>query len=153
MAITLPNTYNTYVPLDTLLASQLNSDNANNSYMADNFPITSYSTSEVETEAKWTDGRTIYKKTIALGTLPNATSKTYALGIPAGSIVIRHDSFARTTDGRAIFPLPFVSDIVSQTVSFYFSTLNASPTASISVGVDRTEFVATTTIYYVKPSA
>lgn len=38
MAITLPNEYNTYVPLDTLLASQLNSDNANNKYMFDNFP-------------------------------------------------------------------------------------------------------------------
>lgn len=39
MSLTLPNTYTEYVPLDILQAAQLNNDNENNQYIADQFPI------------------------------------------------------------------------------------------------------------------
>ena len=43
--------------------------------------IMDYSTSEVDTGYTWTDGSPIYKKTINIGALPNATTKSVAHNI------------------------------------------------------------------------
>lgn len=53
-----------------------------------------YSTSEVNTGFKWIDGKTIYKKTIYFGALPNSTSKGVAHGITGISYVIDAKGFA-----------------------------------------------------------
>lgn len=53
-----------------------------------------YSTSEVNTGFKWIDGKTIYKKTINFGALPNSTSKSVAHGIAGITYVIGVKGFA-----------------------------------------------------------
>ena len=40
-----------------------------------------YSTTETVTNAKWIDGKPIYRKVVNFGTLPNATVKAVAHGI------------------------------------------------------------------------
>lgn len=53
-----------------------------------------YSTSEVDTGFKWIDGKTIYKKTINFGALPNNTSKSVAHGITGITYIIGAKGFA-----------------------------------------------------------
>lgn len=51
-------------------------------------PSGNYSTSEVATNTTWIDGKMIYKKTIALGSFPNTTSKQVAHNISGLTAVI-----------------------------------------------------------------
>lgn len=54
-----------------------------------------YSTSEVDTGQKWTDGSNIYCKVISFGALPNTTTKTVASGLTNVKILeIRGIAFA-----------------------------------------------------------
>lgn len=149
MAITLPNSYTEYVPLDTLLASQLNSDNANNAYMADNFPVTSYSTSEVETEAKWIDGKTIYKKTINFGTLPNSSAKVVAHGISNLAKIIRIEQHIDNGSSNSKGFLQLASTPTSITG---FNLYGTNTSVVIETNSDRSSVTAYITLYYTKTS-
>lgn len=66
-----------------------------------------YSTSEVDTGFKWVNGKTIYKKTISFGALPNNTVKTVAHGI-SYEYIISVNSTAQANDGT-LYPIPAVS--------------------------------------------
>jgi hypothetical protein len=51
--------------------------------------IPHYSTSEVDTGVKWTDGsKSIYRKTISTGAMPNATTKNVAHGISGMTAIV-----------------------------------------------------------------
>ena len=70
-----------------------------------------YSTAEVDTGRKWIDGKTIYKKTINFGALPNNTSKSVAHGITGITYVIDAKGFADNGSmGGAVF-IPQVSPV------------------------------------------
>ena len=98
-----------------------------------NLENSSYSTSEVKTNATWIDGKPIYKKTIDCGALPNATGKSVAHGITNLGDLVK-------LEGGAIFPgynwipLPYpdqsgsgvVGIILNPTVVYIFSGENRS---------------------------
>ena len=87
-----------------------------------------YSTSEQDTGCKWIDGKKIYKKTIDIGSLPNATSKNVAHGISSLGIVVDMRGIAFYAN-KVGLPLPFV----------------AASNGSISLNTTATDIVVTTT--------
>lgn len=110
--------------------------------------ILDYSTSEVNTGAKWVDGSAIYKKTINFGALPNATTKTVAHGISGLSQVVRLEGII-SRPGGVYSPAPFVSySSISDQIEL--SVHNTEVLAS--TGYDWSTSTAYITIYYTKSS-
>lgn len=122
----------------------------NGIYM-DDIPLRlDYSLTEQNTGTKWIDGRTIYKKTISCGTLPNATDKIIEHGVDNLSRVIDAYGYAfRSSDGTG-FPLIFTSNIAAaNSIGFTWN----STTIVIGTGTDRSNITESyITIYYVKTS-
>lgn len=93
----------------------------------------SYSTSEVKTNATWIDGKPIYKKTISCGVLPNATGKGVAHGITNFGELVKLEGGA-TYPGYNWIPLPYpdqsnngvVGVIINPSVVYIFSGENRS---------------------------
>ena len=56
--------------------------------------ISNYSTSEVATGATWIDGRTIYKKTINFGSMPNNATKSVPHGISNLGMMVKIEGIA-----------------------------------------------------------
>lgn len=98
-----------------------------------------YSTSEVDTDVKWIDNKTIYRKVIDFGTLPDSTSKSVAHGISDISRVVKIE--AVMYQGASSWVIPYVS--VSG-VSVEGSNVVINTTA------DLTGFSAFVTVYYTK---
>lgn len=108
-----------------------------------------YSTSEQNTGFTWIDGKTIYKKTIDCGTLPNNTEKTVPHGISNLGRVIKVEGYAYTGVTNVTFPLPFPWITSAGTVGL----LIGATTINIATGFDRTGFTETyVTLYYTKTS-
>ena len=103
-----------------------------------------YSTPEQSTGATWTDGKTVYQKTISLGTLPNAGNMNVAHGITGLSRVISFQGNA--TFGTSAFrPLPFVS---TGTQSLEMS-VNATNVQIFASG-DWSPYTGFVTLFYTK---
>lgn len=65
-----------------------------------NAGMCSYSTSETNTGKTWIDGKTIYRKVVDTGTLPNGTAKTVAHNITNLDRVVHIEGFFyRSSDG------------------------------------------------------
>lgn len=154
----LPYPSMSFVPLDILTAAEMNNLVANITSLAvdgsgftDNaIPLSklasiNYSTTEVDTGQKWVDGKTIYKKTINFGALPNATSKKVAHNIASFSRVIRTEGVACYTNGVSL-PLPFVSNVQNASVELSVN----STEITIAAGTNRSGATAYTTVYYTK---
>lgn len=108
-----------------------------------------YSTTEVNTGAKWIDGRAIYKKTVNTGTLPNDTEKTVPHGISNLGRVLKVEGYAYNGTNDATFPLPFVWTNALSCVGVLIGTT----TINIRSGVDRTDYTESyITLYYTKSS-
>lgn len=69
-----------------------------------------YTTTEVDTGKKWVDGKTIYRKILNFGTLPNAGTKAVAHGITGLDFMISLIGTATNAGRTAQLPLPYVSD-------------------------------------------
>lgn len=69
--------------------------------------ILDYSTSEINTGAKWIDGSAIYKKTVNFGALPNNTTKTVAHGISGLAKVIKMEGYTKNSN-NVFQMLPYV---------------------------------------------
>lgn len=109
-----------------------------------------YSTTEVDTGYTWVDGKTIYKKTINTGALPNNTDKYVAHGIPNIGRVIRLEGYAYRTSDGALYPLPFTSNIAA--ANSIGVTVSLTEIA-IGVGMDRSNITESyITLYYTKTS-
>lgn len=105
-----------------------------------------YSTSEQDTGCKWIDGKPIYKKTVDIGALPNATTKTVAHGITNLGLVIKAEGFASESSGvRITFPFASVAAVGDQ-VAMRFEATNIV----IIAGVNRSGFSGYVTIWYTK---
>lgn len=109
--------------------------------------IMDYSTTEINTGAKWIDGSAIYKKTIDFGALPNNAEKAVPHGISNLRRVIKVEGYAYNND--VFFPLPFPWTNASSSVGILVGHISIN----IGTGVDRTGFTETyVTLYYTKSS-
>lgn len=106
----------------------------------------SYSTSEQATRYKWIDGKTIYRKTVSFGALPNATARDVPHGISGLDKIIEYGGISLS--GSSVFTIPLVS--TSNIAAGVQITVNATD-INISVGQNRSAFTETyVTIYYTK---
>lgn len=104
-----------------------------------------YSTTEQDTGTRWIDGKTIYRKVVNFGALPNNTSKTVAHGIVGWENFIRIYGWAKT--GTVVVPLPFVS---SSALSAAMSLNINNTTIDITAGSDRSAFSGYIVLEYTK---
>lgn len=70
-------------------------------------PAVHYSTSE-QVIGTWIDGSTLYQKTVELGAMPNATTKTVAHGISNVETIVSIDGYAKNTNNGVCVKLPHV---------------------------------------------
>lgn len=105
-----------------------------------------YSTTEIDTGFTWIDGKTIYRKTIDTGALPNNTYKDVQLNISNLSKIIKFEGYAWSSTQN--IPLPFSAN------SPYLVEVSASNTnVRIYTFTDRSSFTESyITIYYTKSS-
>lgn len=106
----------------------------------------SYSTTEQDTGKKWIDGSTVYRKTIVIGALPNATTKDVPHGITGLKNVIMFAGMARNPTTGYQLPIPY-----PQVTSSYIAAYVRSDSIRVQVLDDRTAFTQTyVTIEYTK---
>lgn len=105
-----------------------------------------YSTSEVDTKVKWIDNKTIYRKTISIGALPNATGKQVNHGISGLDTIIKMEGFAK--DPNAFTPLPFPGTAANP--AGFIQVGITSTVISIGTGTDRSNATGYVTLYYTK---
>lgn len=106
-----------------------------------------YSTTETATLEKWIDGKTIYKKTIDFGVLPNATTKTIAHNISNLSEVVRVYGIAKSVSG-SYTSLPFVPSSAGSLCDLLVNSTNIS----MSTQDNRSNWSGYVTVYYTKTS-
>lgn len=108
-----------------------------------------YSTSEQDTGCKWIDGKKIYKKTVDIGTLPNATTKSVAHGITSiGTFIDAKGSALRSSDS-IWFQIPNVPNPTAGIDTGIGLTVSSS-NIEISTGRDRTNMTGYVTLWYTK---
>lgn len=103
------------------------------------------SSSEVATAYTFTDGDTIYSKTIDLGTLPNATTKNVAHGLTGHDKIVGWSGFAYTGAGGTMLPLPFPSSAGGY-VEIYITSTNIVVIAASN----RSSYNGHFTLFYTK---
>lgn len=107
-----------------------------------------YSASEIDTGYTWIDGKHIYKKTISLGALPNATTNSVSHGISNLGYVIKTEGAALSTNGVRI-DLPFSSSSGASNVQISVE----SSDIKIDCATDRSDYtISYITLYYTKSS-
>ena len=67
-----------------------------------------YSTDEQDTGLKWIDGKKVYRKTISVGAMPNATIKNVDHNITNLDTVISASGMVYRTDDQSYYTLPLV---------------------------------------------
>lgn len=112
-----------------------------------------YSTSEIDTGYKWIDGKTIYKKTVDCGTLPNATVKDIAHNISNVSMIMKIEGIFYSLDYKRFTPLP--QNFTGNSGMFSGSVLNmrvSDTNISIYSSDNKSAYSAYVTLYYTKTS-
>lgn len=84
--------------------------------------VGNYSTSEVNTGMKWTDGRDIFRKVISCGALPDTNQKNENSGLSNVTIIGIHGIAISASD---TIPLPHVSSANKNAQLHYSTTLGA----------------------------
>lgn len=108
--------------------------------------VGNYSSSEVATSYKWVDGKTIYKKTISIGSLPNNNTKNVAHGITGLQTVV--SMFGAAISSGLTFPIPSARSNNPQIASI---GLWIMPTeVVVEAGDNRTSYIGYVTIFYTK---
>lgn len=102
----------------------------------------SYSTTE-KIVGTWVDGSPIYKKTIDVGTLPNATTKGVNHNISNLDRVLKVEGEAKSTSIR--LPLPFVG-LSGDSIGIYIDNTKVN----IIAGGDASYYTGSVTLYYTK---
>ena len=112
-----------------------------------NAVISDYSTNEVNTGATWIDGSPIYKKTLYITALPNATTKHYSIGESNISAIVKLEGFY--TEGTDYYPLPYVPASLSSAISISASTSSVVISTGSQDYSSKSGYV---TVYYTKSS-
>lgn len=156
----LPYPTKVVLPFDIATAQDMNERHANDVALAagtglDDGAVTAsktsfggnFTTSEVNTGFTWVDGKTIYKKTVSIGPLPNAGTKTVAHGITGVEYVISLSGFAKNPSTNLILPLPYVEANDAGAVP----ARTTSTDIVVVTGVDRTSYTTSyVTLWYTK---
>lgn len=109
-----------------------------------------YSTSEVDTKVKWIDGKTIYRKTVNVGAMPNATTTSTNIGASNVSHYIKIEGVAWTSDGNTTIMLPFTQ---TASTSYQISVYISNGDIMITAGDDKSAYTqGYATVYYTKSS-
>lgn len=111
--------------------------------------IMDYSTTEINTGAKWIDGKAIYKKTVSIGALPNNTEKNVAHNISNIESIIKVEGFAKNNNSSNQIPLPFISTTAANQIYILTNSTNII----IGSGTDRSSLIGYVTLYYTKSSS
>lgn len=127
---------------------QLIDKDGNNIFPVATMPMTNYSTVEQDTGITWIDGKTIYKKTISVGNLPNASSKTVAHGISNIATIVNLEGGA-TTDAGSFMPFNITRPDGATLGIGAYATVN---NILIYTGTDRSGMTGYVTLYYTKSS-
>ena len=106
--------------------------------------FTDYSTTEQNTGRLWIDGKTIYRKVISLGSLPNTASASVAHGISNISDVISVTGYA--TNGTIFFSLPLARSVITMQIGLYADVNNII----VETGTNRTTYIGYAIIEYTK---
>lgn len=106
-----------------------------------------YSTTETATNAKWINGKTIYRKVIDFGSLPNATTKSVGHDISNLETMITLRGIAYSSNESLPIPFSHVSSMAAQ-VQIYVSGSNII----IATGSDRSSQSAYVILEYTKIS-
>lgn len=105
-----------------------------------------FSTSETATGMVWIDGKTIYRKVVALGALPNATQKTVAHGITGMTGLTR--LYGVCYEGTDRLPLPY-TDPTGPSING-ISLFCTATEVGVVTGVNRTTWTGTIIVEYTK---
>ena len=110
--------------------------------------LTTYSLDEINTGKKWIDGKTIYRKVIDCGALPNNSIKTIAHDISnIGFLVEPPRGVSYSSSTGHFFPLPYPADSISSQVKLWVTSTDVK----LQTGADRTDYTETYVILeYVK---
>ncbi|MBM4644760.1 hypothetical protein GS464_20080 [Rhodococcus hoagii] len=117
--------------------------------------IGNYSTSEVDTGFKWVDGKSIFKKTVSIGALPNNTEKTVAHGISNLEYVVSFSGTAKNPTSTQYIPIPYVIGTGTSGAGMNYQVDLIIAGANIRVRTAENNSGYTTcyvTVYYTKSS-
>lgn len=102
-----------------------------------------FSAAEVNTGQKWIDGKTIYRKVVDTGALPNTATKTTAHGLTGTFQIVRMYGIAYNPTLNLTIPLPYAGITANTGIA-----LNVGTTVvNVSTGV--TDYVGWTSSYVV----
>lgn len=107
-----------------------------------------YSTDETPI-GTWINGKTIYRKVINIGALPNAEQKVYTWNIPGIQDLVGYSAYAVNTNGN-ILGLPYVYP--SEQYMIYWITIEYVAKGGIEIitGTDRRSFNGLVILEYTK---
>lgn len=145
-AVTTAKISNGSVTADKISNGAVTTDKINNGAVTEDKLGLSYSTSEQATGKTWTDGKTIYKKTVDFGNFASG-GMTVANALPADSEVIRMEGY-------------FLNGGVYMNADHYYSSgqwgrlkvTKSTGTVKIDLGSDYGSGAAKATFYYTKSS-
>lgn len=122
---------------------------ANNNFIGvygDEPILLDYSTTEEDTGTKWIDGKSIYRKTVNIGSLPNATTKTITHNISGFGLLVKLEGCF--TNGTNSGSLPYSATTTAKAVQVYTDATNIT----VITGEDRSTYSGYVTLYYTKNS-
>lgn len=134
------------LPADTVTTASI----ADEAVTADKLDSTilafgNYSTTEVDTGFKWIDGKSIYKRTVDFGTLPNNTYKAVSHGITSIDRFVAVDTIVSDASGSAHALNSAFGHTAARESIYITKTLIGIDTTS-----DRSALSAHVTMWYTK---
>lgn len=108
--------------------------------------IMDYSTTEINTGAKWVDGSAIYKKSVYISALPNAGNGSYSAGISNLSKVLKVEGIYYNNSGT-FFPANTERPNATIGIGTYFENGDICIYTGAS---DRSAYSGYVTLYYTK---
>ena len=95
------------------------------------------------------NGKTVYCKTVDIGSLPNATNKLIPSGLTMSDItVVRLEGVARNSGGTTI-PIPNPTPSTSYLIGCF---ITAAGNIQIDTAVDRSDYTGIIRVYYTNNS-
>lgn len=110
-----------------------------------------YSTSEVKTSKVWIDGKSIYRKVIDIGALPDNTQKAVASGVDfSTAFLVKMYGVCKHSSSNVCFALPFSNP---STLGYSIMlNIDSQNNVVVTTGTDRTEYTGYVIIEYTKPT-
>lgn len=100
---------------------------------------TTYSLNETNTGKTWIDGKTIYRKVINFGSLPNNSIKNVAHSISDLSYVIFANGISYSSTTGNYFPIPYSADSLQAQVKMWVTNTDVY----LQTLADRTDYSQT----------